>query len=85
MIFHKQNCLNLIYLIVTFVAIIGFICSISYYFSFNNYFETQCLIKNITYPQTLDSEGDDLWQSCKCGDNCYIDRPCVRLYTTDYY
>ena len=85
MIFHKHNVLNVIYLIITFIAIIGFICSISYYFSFNNYFQTECLIKNITYPETLDSESNDLWQSCRGGDNCYIYRPSVRLYTTDYY
>lgn len=74
--------LNVLYLVITAIAFIGFTYNLSYYFNFNHYFETQCLIKNITYPSTLNAVDGDLWQRCRCGDNCYIERPCIRLYTT---
>ena len=74
--------LNVLYLLLTAISFIGFAYNISYYFNYNHYFESQCLIKNITYPQTLNSTGDNLWQRCRCGDHCYSERPCIRLYTT---
>lgn len=74
--------LNIMYFLINAISLIGFTYNISYYFSFNHYFETQCLIKNITYPKTLNNSGEDLWQRCRCDDHCYTERPCVRLYTT---